>query len=214
MIFPRWGGLGNHPYQIGFTGDTSSVWDSLAFQPYFTATAANVLYGYWSHDIGGHMPGEETPELYTGWIQWGVFSPIVRTHTTKNPETERRIWAYPAEYAEIMRDAFVLRYALIPYIYTAAREAYDTGIAICRPMYYDYPDANEAYEARNQYMFGNSILVAPIAAPVSRASQLAATSVWLPPGEWFEWATGARLHSAPNGNRVQRNFALDQIPVF
>jgi hypothetical protein len=214
MIFHRWGGLGNHRYQIGFSGDTISVWDSLAFQPYFTATAANVLYGYWSHDIGGHMPGEETPELYTRWIQWGVFSPIVRTHTTKNPETERRIWAYPAEYAEIMRDAFVLRYALIPYIYTSAREAYDTGIAICRPMYYDYPDASEAYEARNQYMFGDNMMVAPIAAPVSRASQLATTSIWLPPGEWFEWASGARLHSAPNGNRVERNFALDQIPVF
>src|SRR3990172_3567611 len=53
IVFHRWGGLGNHRYQIGFSGDTIAVWDSLAFQPYFTATAANVGYGYWSHDIGG-----------------------------------------------------------------------------------------------------------------------------------------------------------------
>ena len=53
LLFHRWGGLGNHRYQIGFSGDTISVWDSLAFQPYFTATAANVGYTYWSHDIGG-----------------------------------------------------------------------------------------------------------------------------------------------------------------
>ena len=104
MLFHRWGGLGNHRYQIGFSGDTIAVWDSLAFQPYFTATAANVGYGYWSHDIGGHMrvdlgakpaagipqdPGY--PELYTRWIQWGIFSPILRTHTTKDQQSERRI---------------------------------------------------------------------------------------------------------------------------
>ncbi len=71
LLFHRWGGLGNHRYQIGFSGDTISVWESLAFQPWFTATAANVGYAYWSHDIGGHMPGAVDPELYTRWIQAG-----------------------------------------------------------------------------------------------------------------------------------------------
>jgi alpha-glucosidase (family GH31 glycosyl hydrolase) len=95
LLFHRWGGLGNHRYQIGFSGDTISVWDSLAFQPWFTSTAANVGYAYWSHDIGGHMPSAVDPELYTRWIQFGAFSPILRTHTNKNPDSERRIWAYP-----------------------------------------------------------------------------------------------------------------------
>ena len=99
LLFHRWGGLGNHRYQIGFSGDTISVWDSLAFQPWFTATAANVGYAYWSHDIGGHMPGAVDPELYTRWVQFGAFSPILRTHTTKNPDAERRIWAYPEPYS-------------------------------------------------------------------------------------------------------------------
>ena len=112
LLFHRWGGLGNHRYQIGFSGDTISVWDSLAFQPWFTATAANVGYAYWSHDIGGHMPGAVEPELFTRWVQFGAFSPILRTHTTKNPETERRIWAYPEPYSSILRSAFQLRYAL------------------------------------------------------------------------------------------------------
>ncbi len=104
-------------------------------------------YGYWSHDIGGHMrvnlgakpaagvpqdPGY--PELYTRWIQWGAFSPILRTHTTKDPESERRIWAYPVKYATAMRDAYRLRESLIPYIYTAARNAYDTAISLCHPL--------------------------------------------------------------------------------
>ena len=115
LLFHRWGGLGNHRYQIGFSGDTISVWDSLAFQPWFTATAANVGYAYWSHDIGGHMPGAVDPELYTRWVQFGAFSPILRTHTTKNPDTERRIWAYPEPYSSVLRSAFQLRYALQPY---------------------------------------------------------------------------------------------------
>ncbi|HEX9108824.1 MAG TPA: TIM-barrel domain-containing protein, partial [Longimicrobiales bacterium] len=109
LIFHRWGGLGNHRYQIGFSGDTHSVWPALAFEPYFTATAANVGYAYWSHDIGGHISpaGSSTdPELYTRWVQFGIFSPVLRTHTTKNAASERRIWAYPVQYAAAMRDAF------------------------------------------------------------------------------------------------------------
>ncbi len=211
LIYHRWGGLGNHRYEIGFSGDTVSVWESLAFQPYFTATAANVGYGYWSHDIGGHMPGVVAPELYTRWIQWGVFSPILRTHTTKNPDAERRIWAYPPRYAETMRDAFLLRYGLIPYIYTEARKAYDTGIALLRPMYYDYPEMFEAYAFKDQYMFGDSMLVSPVVEAEAPESELATRSIWLPPGQWIEWFTGARLQGPA---RVERSFTLGEIPVY
>ena len=59
------------------------------------------------------------------------------------------------------RDAIYLRYALIPYIYTMARWSYDTGVGMCRPMYYDYPEADEAYRYEGQYMFGNDILGSP-----------------------------------------------------
>jgi alpha-glucosidase len=212
LILHRWGGLGNHRYEIGFSGDTISSWKSLAFQPYFSATAANVGYGYWSHDLGGHIVhGPTPPEMFTRWIQFGVFSPIVRTHVTKDPGAERRIWAYPAEYAEVMRKAYVLRYALIPYIYTAAREAYDTGISICHPMYYDYPEAPEAYEYKDEYMFGDDMLVAPITAPMDAESELSAKTIWLPPGEWIEWFTGTRLRGPAV---MDRKFSLGQIPVY
>jgi len=211
LLFHRWGGLGNHRYQIGFSGDTVSVWKSLAFQPYFTATAANVGYAYWSHDIGGHMPGSVSPELYTRWIQFGMFSPILRTHTTKNPEAERRIWAYPPQYAKVMRDAFVQRYALLPYIYSQARETYDSGVAFFRPLYYDYPEAPEAYEQKDEYIFGDNMIVAPVTSEMSVDSQLATQSVWLPPGEWVEWSTGARLKGPA---KLDRTFALSEIPVY
>jgi len=211
LLFHRWGGLGNHRYQIGFSGDTISVWDSLAFQPWFTATAANVGYAYWSHDIGGHMPGAVDPELYTRWVQFGAFSPVLRTHTTKNPDSERRIWAYPEPYSSILRSAFQLRYAMQPYIYTEARKTYDTGVAFFRPLYYDWPEADEAYTSKNEYLFGDQMLVSPVVAPADKTSGLATEHVWLPQGEWIEWPSGKRF-TGPTS--LDRSFSIDQIPVY
>jgi alpha-glucosidase len=211
LLFHRWGGLGNHRYQIGFSGDTVSVWDSLAFQPWFTATAANVGYAYWSHDIGGHMPGAVEPELYTRWVQFGAFSPILRTHTTKNPESERRVWAYPEPYSSVLRSTFQLRYALQPYLYTEARRTYDTGVAFLRPLYYNWPQAAEAYSSKGEYSFGDEMLVAPVTTPADKTSGLAAESIWLPEGEWIEWPTGKHLTGPAN---FERSFSIDQTPVY
>jgi len=211
LLFHRWGGLGNHRYQIGFSGDTFSVWDSLAFQPWFTATAANVGYAYWSHDIGGHMPGAVDPELYTRWVQFGAFSPILRTHTTKNPEAERRIWAYPEPYSAILRSTFQLRYALEPYTYTEARRTYDTGVAFFRPLYYDWPDASAAYDNKGEYLFGDQMLAAPVTVPADKATSLAKETVWLPKGNWIEWPTGKHFTGPTTQDRL---FSIDQVPVY
>ena len=211
LLFHRWGGLGNHRYQIGFSGDTTSSWDSLAFQPWFTATAANVGYAYWSHDMGGHIPGVVAPELYTRWIQFGIFSPILRTHTTKNAEAERRIWAYPEPYGDIMRADFQLRYAMEPYIYTEGRHTYDSGVAFMRPVYYDSPNAPEAYAAKGEYLFGENMLVAPVVEPVDPANGLATEHIWIPAGDWIEWSSGKSFHGPAT---AERSYAIDQLPVF
>jgi Glycosyl hydrolases family 31/Domain of unknown function (DUF5110) len=211
LLFHRWGGLGNHRYEIGFSGDTISVWPSLAFQPWFTATAANVGYAYWSHDIGGHLPGDVDPELFTRWVQFGTFSPILRTHTTKNPGSERRPWAYPEPYSSVLQSAYQLRSALQPYLYTEARRTYDTGVAFFRPLYYDWPEDDAAYTSKDEYLFGGQMLVAPVVAQADKVSGLTTESVWLPEGEWIEWPTGRRF-SGPIA--VQRNFSIDQIPVY
>ena len=160
LIFHRWGGLGSHRYPIGFSGDSFTNFPTLAWQPYFTATASNVCFGYWGHDLGGHQQkGGNDPELYLRWMQFGVFTPIFRTHATNWPGIERRIWKY--ENFPLLLQTVQLRYALMPYIYTACREAYDTGVSLCRPLYYEWPEENKAYTCEGEYMFGNDILVAP-----------------------------------------------------
>jgi len=124
-------------------------WWSLDFQVYFTLKATNVGFGYWSHDIGGHTQ-PSAPELYTRWIQWGAFSPIFRTHCTKDARNDRRIWVYPPMNCEIMCKAMILRASLVPYIYSNARYAYDEGLSLLRPMYYEFPESPEAYTFDHQ----------------------------------------------------------------
>lgn len=211
LIFSRWGGLGNHRYPIGFSGDTFSTWPSLAWQPEFTAVAGNVGYAYWSHDIGGHQPGPVDPELYVRWVQYGALSPVLRTHTSKNPLGERRIWASPEREFKAMREAFRLRYRLIPYLYTAARRTFDDATPMCRPLYWAWPQEHEAYEARSQYLLGDDVLAAPVVTPGDRASRCAATSVWIPPGTWTNWFTGEEF-TGPR--RVETLVPIEEIPMF
>ncbi|HSM56326.1 MAG TPA: TIM-barrel domain-containing protein [Candidatus Sulfomarinibacteraceae bacterium] len=211
FIFSRWGGLGNHRYPIGFSGDTYVTWESLAFQPYQTATAANVGFGWWSHDIGGHMYGLEEPELYARWVQFGVFSPIMRLHSTKNPYHERRPWGYDAEILRITRQALRLRHALIPYLYTMSWRNEQKGLCPVRPMYHDYPQHEAAYACRQQYTFGSELIAAPYVSPADPDTRLSRQVVWLPPGDWYGFFDGRR--SAGDGWQALHG-ALEEIPVF
>lgn len=209
LIYHRWGGLGNHRYQLGFSGDATATWKSLDYQPYFNSTASNVLYGYWGHDIGGHIGNHIDPELYVRWMQFGAFSPIMRTHSQKNAGMNKEPWVFDTEHSSIIRQTIRQRYEMAPYIYTMARKAYDEGLSLCRPMYYDYPEDSEAYDFRNQYMFGDDMLVAPITAPGQDG--YATLKVWLPEGEWYEMPTGTLLQG---GQVVERSFALDEYPIY
>ncbi len=211
IIFSRWGGLGNHRYPIGFSGDTHITWDSLAFQPYFTATAANVNYGWWSHDIGGHMDGVEDPELYTRWVQFGVFSPILRLHSTNNPYHERRPWGYDAETERVTSDGLRLRHAMIPYLQTMAWRNHVESVPLIRSMYYDHPQDEQAYHCPDQYLFGSELIAAPFTVPAATDTRLSRQVIWLPPGEWFDFFNGDPVpgdgwHSVYGG--------LNDIPVF
>lgn len=212
VIFHRWGGLGCHRYQIGFSGDAKINFPTLAFQPYFTATASNVGYTYWGHDLGGHAFTDEKivndPELFLRWIQFGVFTPIFRSHATNDPRIERRMWTFSN--FPLMREAVKLRYALFPYIYTMSRKTYDTGIGICRPLYYEYPQAEEAYKYENQYFFGDDILVAPITEAAADGTT-SSKQIWFPEGKWWSVANNQMVQ----GPCVKTmSFTDKDIPYF
>lgn len=211
FIFSRWFGLGNQRYPIGFSGDSVVSWKSLAFQPYFTATASNVGYGWWSHDIGGHMQGIEDGELYARWIQFGVFSPILRLHSTNNPYQDRRPWLQDVTTFHVMREALQLRHQLIPYLYTMAWRNTTEGIPLITPMYYEYPEDENAYRCLQQYRFGTELIVAPFTTPRDPDTRLSRQQVWLPEGHWYNFFTDDHYE----GQRWIAVYGeLDQIPVF
>ena len=209
LIFHRWGGLGSHRYPIGFSGDSFTTYGTLAWQPYFTATASNVGFGYWGHDLGGHQQtGGNDPEIYLRWMQFGVFTPIFRTHATNWEGIERRIWKY-SNFPSLL-ETVKLRYALMPYIYTAARQAYDTGVSLCRPLYYEWPEANNAYLFEDEYMFGDDILVAPVVTKPEKDGTTARRT-WLPEGRWFDVCR----NKVVEGNRTFTDrYAMEEIPYF
>ena len=215
FIYHRWGGLGSHRYQLGFSGDTYDEWSVLQFLPWFTSTASNVGYGYWGHDIGGHMQKRDhqrltDPEMYTRWLQFGVFTPIFKTHSTQSANLERKIWVYPDHYP-YMLEAIRLRYTLSPYIYTFARESYDTGVSLCRPLYYAWPEANEAYDYKEEYLFGDRILATAICEPAG-ADGRSARKMWFPRGcNWYDMA----LHTTHKGGSVKTlHYTIDENPWY
>ena len=211
LILSRYAGPGSHRCPVGFSGDTIMSWESLQFQPEFTATAANIGYPWWSHDIGGHMRGIRSDELSVRWLQFGVFSPIMRLHSSKMNFASKEPWAYGGEAEHIMTEYLRLRHRLIPYIYTAAERTHRLGEALVRPVYYRYPEAHEAYQVPNQYLFGQSLMVCPITQPMDQALQMACVTAWLPEGHWFDFETG-QIYTGGRMLKIWRN--LKEYPVL
>lgn len=211
LILSRYAGPGSHRYPVGFSGDSVISWPSLAFQPYFTATASNIGYGWWSHDIGGHTHGRRDDELQVRWLQFGVFSPIMRMHSTSNLFNGKEPWRYTAEACGIMTDFLRLRHRLLPYLYTMNWLCHTRGVQLVSPMYYAHPEREEAYQVPNQYHFGSEMIVCPITTPMDASLMRAGVKAWLPAGLYFDFFTGWMYR----GGRMAELFRpLAEMPVL
>ncbi|MDE7297425.1 MAG: alpha-xylosidase [Lachnospiraceae bacterium] len=210
LILSRYSGVGAHRYPVGFSGDTLVTWDTLKFLPYFTATASNAGYTWWSHDIGGHMGGIKDNELYVRFLQFGVFSPINRLHSSKSSIFSKMPGAYKNGAGEIAGKFLRLRHAMLPFLYSAACGTAEKGLALIEPMYYEYPEEAGAYECPNEYRFGQELIVAPVTER-SDGHGMAAVEVWLPKGRWTDIFTGDVYEGG--GRRKMIRF-LDSLPVL
>ncbi|KAH7074397.1 glycosyl hydrolases family 31-domain-containing protein [Paraphoma chrysanthemicola] len=211
LILSRFGGPGAQRYQIGFSGDAIITWDSLHFQPEFTATASNIGYGWWSNDIGGHTHGYKDDELYTRWVQLGCYSPILRLHSDNNPFNTREPWRFNDEACKIVEDTLRFRHRLIPYLYTMNARSASDDEPLIQPMYWDHPDDDEAYNVPNQFRFGSEIVVTPITSPRDKITRLGATKAWLPKGKFVDIFTGIVYNRK---GELQIHRPLDLIPVL
>jgi hypothetical protein len=221
-ILARWGGVGSQRYPVGFSGDVTDLsWQCFAYQPYFVATAANVGYGLISNDLVG--PSDDH-ELHVRWMQFGAYSPILRIHDRGMSSggcwgsgscAVVDMWYLPFEYLDAIRIAMTERSALQPYIYTAMRRTYDTGLTMIRPLYYEWPTESNAYlmtpSGNAQYMFGDDVMVAPITTQSQQTSLLVQQKMWIPPGTWYDDIFGELV---TGGTFLTRDYTLYDTPRF
>lgn len=215
MLLSRYSGIGSHRYPVGFSGDVYSTWKNLDFQPYFTASASNIGYSWWSHDIGGFMRGYFNSELYTRWLQFSVFSPIFRIHASSvgGEFIRKEPWLHKEPFASVLKKYMLMRHELFPYIYTMNKRNHTDLEPIIKPLYYLYPQNSEAYEFKNQYFFGSELMICPITKPVNKMTDMASVNAWLPKGDWFDFNLGLHYHSKAN-RKVKLSRYIDEYPIL
>lgn len=154
-------------------------------------------------DVGGFV-GNPSAELFTRWLELGTFTPFFRTHSVKDSKP-REPWAFGPEFTAINRRIIDRRYKMMPEVYTAFRNAHESGLPIVRPLYLDFPEDTEAYKISNEFLFGSKLLVAPVL-----DSGVVKRGVYLPPGNWASIYDGLEI---PQGwHEVVA--PLGETPVF
>ncbi len=208
-VYPA-GPWSDHTSAIAFTGDAWGTWNTLAAEAALVPDEATIGEPYVSSDIGSFLgppstqSGADPPDLYDRWVQLGTFEPILRLHSNNE---NRLPWQYPQPVQRITESFLRLREALLPYTYTLAAEANQTGLPMARPLYLDSPDQPSAYQNPTEYLYGPDMLVAPVTTP----GDVASTTLWFPPGRWVDFFTGATF-TGPSVATLA--VPLDRMPVF
>jgi len=194
---------GGQRYAAVWTGDSGTDWASLR-QSVSTLLGMGISgLPFVGSDISG-FTGTATGELYSRWLQAGVFFPFMRSHTTfGTPDKEP--WSFGWQYETVNREAIELRYQLLPYIYNAMQQASETGVPALRPLFLDYPEDANVAGTDDEFLFGSDLLVAPVLSEAATSRD-----VYLPKGDWFDYWTGKQYTNGWIHVRV----TMDSIPMF
>jgi alpha-glucosidase/alpha-D-xyloside xylohydrolase len=213
-----------------WSGDVFSTWETLKTQVPVALNTGLTGIPYWGTDIGGFVPTPEfTAELYLRWFQFGAFCPLFRCHG--RAWKLRLPWGWntggpgPTEIGNykgsaipdssqlhdervetICRKYLELRYRMMPYLYSAVRECATTGMPIMRALWLHFPDDPKAVACGDEYLWGRSLLVAPVVEKGASTRQ-----VYLPRGDWYDFWTGERLDG---GREINRPVDLETIPLY
>lgn len=198
-----------------WSGDVESDWGVLRRQIAGGLNFSLTGIPYWNTDIGGFFCANNYPqgvkdpafhELYVRWMQFATFTGMMRSHGTNTPREifqfgERGYWAFDAQEKMIN-----LRYRLLPYIYSTSWDVTSNGGSLMRPLFADFPGDNKLPEIADEYIFGKSILVAPV------TSEVKSRSLYLPEGtRWIDFWTG---EVQDGGREIIRQAPIDMIPLY
>lgn len=206
-----------------WSGDIDTKFRTLREQCAAGLSMAMAGIPWWTTDIGGFHGGDQNDpkfrELLVRWFQFGAFCPVFRLHgfrangeESPNPAKAgtggpNEVWSYGEEVYEILKHYLFLREDMLPYVERTMRITHEKGAPVMRPLFYDFPKDKAAVEIEDEYMFGDSVLVAPV-----MELGLRSRPVYLPEGEtWVEIHTGKEY---AGGQTVEADAPLEVIPVF
>jgi len=195
---------GTQRYAATWTGDNSSTWNHLKMSTPMLLSMGISGYPLVGDDIGG-FAGSPPADLLTRWFEVGALNPIYRDHTAKGT-LDQEPWAHGPEHEAIRRKYIELRYELMPYLYTGIEEMSRTGLPLMRPVFLEYPQASDFYGDNRDFLFGRDFFVAPVTTDMVDAEE-----IYLPPGEWYDFWTNAKLSSKEKFTLQPR---LDEMPIY
>src|SRR6267154_1131311 len=195
---------GAQRYAATWTGDNSSTWNHLKMSTPMLLSMGISGFPLIGDDIGG-FAGSPTADLLTRWFEVGALNPIYRNHTAKGT-ADQEPWVHGPEHEAIRRKYIELRYQLMPYLYTGIEETSRTGLPLMRPVFLEYPQASEFYGDNRDFLFGKDFFVAPVTTDMVDAEEIS-----LPPGEWYDFWTNAKLSSKEKFTLQPR---LDEMPIY
>lgn len=195
---------GAQRYAATWTGDNSSTWNHLAMSTPMLMNLGLSGIPLVGDDIGGFV-GSPTMDLLTRWIELGAFNPIFRDHTGKG-SADQEPWVGGSKHEAIRRRYIELRYRLLPYIYSGIEESTRTGLPFMRPVFLDYPQADNFYGDDRDFLWGHDFFVAPV-----NTEMVDATSITLPPGSWYDFWTSQKLSSS---DKITLHPALGEMPLY
>lgn len=198
-----WAGIQNN-YVFNWSGDCFSNYSTMYIQSPMNLSAGICGIGYYHSDLGGYHSekSEFSSRLYTRWMQFGTFSPVMRAHSSSSHPPFP--FFHGDEATAICRNFMNLRYSLLPYIYTMAYENSTKGYPLCRAMNY-YENTERFRETDDQYYFGRDILVAPI------FDSTDSRKVLFPKGKWINYFT---LDAYEGDSEAEVKADLSQMPLY
>ncbi len=204
FVLTRAGFAGVQRHAAVWTGDNFSLWAHLEMSLPMLMNMGLSGLSFVGPDVGG-FSGDSTGELLARWTQLGAFTPFFRNHAAKGT-ADQEPWVFGPEVEEVCRQAIRMRYAWLPYLYTAFWEASRSGRPVMRPLVHDFPEDPEVADMFDQAMVGQDVLVAPIVRPGVRRRL-----VYLPQGDWVDHWTGERVSGG--ASRIVEA-PLDRMPLF
>jgi alpha-glucosidase len=203
-IITRAGWAGMQRYSWNWTGDTESTWESMRMTIPMVLGLGLCGVPFSGPDIGG-FSGNPSPELYLRWFQLASFLPYFRTHSSIGTQP-REPWVYGEPYTAILRRFLHLRCRIMPYLYTLAWQAAETGVPMVRPLFWPAASDPRLWEVDDAFLLGDDLLVAPVL-----EEGAAEREVHLPQGEWYDF-WGDRLYEG--GSTIRLSTPLQQIPLL